>query len=97
MQMMECIIYRYGCGITWHDLPDALGLWQTVWFWHARMAREGSWDVVQDRLHELAVARGLIDWPVSMDPTIARAHQHATNVTRLAMNLINHQTRNHRK
>lgn len=49
---------------------------------HGWLARE-SWDVVQARLHELAVTRGLIDWSVSVDPTIAPAHQHATNVTRL--------------
>ena len=31
-----------------------------------------------------ADAAGLIDWDVSVDATIARAHQHATNTTRLA-------------
>ena len=29
-----------------------------------------------------ADAEGLIDWSVSVDSTIARAHQHATNITR---------------
>ena len=29
-----------------------------------------------------ADAAGLIDWDVSVDATIARAHQHATNTTR---------------
>lgn len=81
--MVEGIIYRYRCGIAWRDLPEMFGPWQTVWRWHARMAREGSWDLVQVRLHEYAHRQGLIDWSVSVDSTIARAHQHATNVTRV--------------
>ncbi|WP_137826897.1 MULTISPECIES: IS5 family transposase [Micrococcales] len=81
--MVEGIIYRYRCGIAWRDLPEVFGPWQTVWRWHARMAREGSWDLVQARLHEHADRAGLIDWSVSVDSTIARAHQHATNVARV--------------
>lgn len=28
-------------------------------------------------------AAGLMDWSLSVDPTVARAHQHARNTTRL--------------
>jgi len=28
--MVEAIIYRYRCGITWRDLSQLFGLWQTV-------------------------------------------------------------------
>ncbi|MBL5972860.1 MAG: IS5 family transposase [Candidatus Leucobacter sulfamidivorax] len=82
-QMVEGIIYRYRCGIAWRDLPDTFGVWQTVWAWHKRMADDGTWDRVQARLHEHADREGFIDWDVSVDSTIARAHQHATNVTRV--------------
>jgi putative transposase len=34
------------------------------------------------RLLAQADAAGMIDWSVSVDSTIARAHQHATNITR---------------
>ena len=81
--MVEGIIYRYRCGIAWRDLPEAFGPWQTVWRWHRRMAGDGAWDQVQQRLHALADREGLVDWSVSVDSTIARAHQHATNATRL--------------
>jgi putative transposase len=30
-----------------------------------------------------ADAAGLVDWSLSVDSTLARAHQHATNTTRL--------------
>lgn len=59
------------------------GKWQTVWTWHRRLAKEGTWDLIQDRLLAQADAEGLIDWSLSVDSTIARAHQHATNITHL--------------
>ena len=40
-------------------------------------------DTVLATLTAAADAEGLIDWSVSVDSTIARAHQHATNITRL--------------
>lgn len=80
--MVEAIIYRYRCGIAWRDLPKVYGPWQTVWTWHRRLAEEGTWDTVLATLTAAADAEGLIDWSVSVDSTIARAHQHATNITR---------------
>lgn len=46
------------------------------------MAGDGTWDIVLQRLLTEADAAGLVDWAVSVDSTIARAHQHATNITR---------------
>lgn len=80
--MVEGIIYRYRCGIPWRDLPEVFGPWQTVWTWHHRMAEDGTWDKVLAELTAAAETEGLIDWSLSVDSTIARAHQHATNVTR---------------
>lgn len=80
--MVEGIVYRYRCGIAWRDLPDVFGPWQTVWTWHQRMATDGTWDVVHAKLTATADAAGLVDWSLSVDSTIARAHQHATNTTR---------------
>jgi putative transposase len=80
--MAEAIIYRYRCGIAWRDLPAVFGPWQTVWTWHRRMAADGTWDAVLAVLTARADAAGALDWAVAVDSTIARAHQHATNVTR---------------
>lgn len=79
---MEGIIYRYRCGIAWRDLPEVYGPWQTVWTWHRRLSAEGTWEQILQKLQAQADAQGLIDWTVSVDSTIARAHQHATNITR---------------
>jgi transposase len=80
--MVEGIIYRYRCGIAWRDVPAVFGPWQTIWTWHRRMAGDGTWDTVLQRLLTAADAAGLVDWSASVDSTIARAHQHATNITR---------------
>lgn len=81
--MVEGIVYRYRTGLAWRDLPPVFGPWQTVWTWHRRMAFDGTWDRVAAMITAAADAAGLIDWSLSVDSTIARAHQHATNITRL--------------
>ncbi|WP_027932347.1 transposase [Amycolatopsis thermoflava] len=80
--MVEGIIYRYRCGIAWRDVPAVFGPWQTIWTWHRRLAAQGVWDAVLARLLATADAAGQIDWAISVDSTIARAHQHATTITR---------------
>ena len=80
--MVEGIIYRYRCGIAWRDVPAAFGPWQTIWTWHRRMSADGTWDEVLARLLAAAQEAGIINWAVAVDSTIARAHQHATNITR---------------
>jgi putative transposase len=80
--MVEAIIYRYRCGIAWRDLPEVFGPWQTVWTWHRRMAADGTWDEVLAALIAQADAAGGLDWSIAVDSTIARAHQHATNIAR---------------
>jgi len=80
--MVEGIIYRYRCGIAWRDVPAVFGPWQTIWTWHRRLAATGTWDVLLSRLVAAADAAGQVDWSVSVDSTIARAHQHATSITR---------------
>ena len=81
--VVEGIIYRYRTGIPWRDLPrDEYGPWQTVWKRHRRYSADGTWDAVLTYLLTIADAAGKIDWNVSIDASITRAHQHATNTTR---------------
>ena len=82
--MAEGIVYRYRTGIAWRDLPEVFGPWQTVWTWHRRMAFDGTWDRAAAKIVAAADAAGMVDWSLSVDSTIARAHQHATNTTRLS-------------
>ena len=82
-RVVEGICYRYRTGIAWRDLPrEQFGPWQTVWKRHARYAADGTWDRVLAELTGQADADGDLDWTVSVDSSVVRAHQHATNVAR---------------
>ena len=81
-QVVEGVIYRYRCGIAWRDLPATFGPWQTVWKRHRRFSGDGTWDAVLAALLARADAAQEIDWTVSVDSTINRAHQHGTNLPR---------------
>ncbi|GAB2546991.1 hypothetical protein GCM10027268_21120 [Brachybacterium huguangmaarense] len=59
------------------------GPWQAVWTWHRRMAFDGTWERVAAKITTTADAAGMVDWSLAVDSTLARAHQHATNATRL--------------
>ena len=82
-QVVEGVIYRFRTGIAWRDLPASFGPWQTVWKRHHRFSVDGTWDKIHARLLAEADAAGEIDWMVSVDSTINRAHQHATNARRV--------------
>ena len=81
-QVVEGIVHRYRCGIAWRDLPERFGPWQTVWKRHARFSRDGTWDKGLSSVIAAADAAGQVDWAVSIDSTINRAHQHATTLPR---------------
>jgi transposase len=81
-KVVEGIIYRFRCGIAWRDLPEEFGPWQTAWKRHRRYSGDGTWDQVLTTLLAHADAVGEIDWTVSVDSTINRAHQHATTLAR---------------
>lgn len=82
-RVVEAIAYRYRTGVPWRDLPrERFGAWQAIWKRHRRYAQDGTWDRVLAQLIAQADAAGKVDWTVSVDATITRAHQHATNTTR---------------
>jgi transposase len=81
-QVVEGIVFRYRTGVPWRDLPDRFGPWQTVWKRHHRFATDGTWDRLLAAVQADAHADGEIDWNVSVDSTIARAHQHSATAKR---------------
>jgi transposase len=81
-RVVEAIIWRYRTGSPWRDLPGEFGPWQTAWKRHRLFSQDGTWDRIHAALLADADAADRIDWAVSVDSTINRAHQHATNLTR---------------
>lgn len=53
------------------------GPWDRAYDLFRRRQRNGTWKRMFEQLQAKADARGLITWDVSVDSTIARAHQHA--------------------
>ena len=79
---VEGICWRLRTGSPWRDLPAEFGPWQTAWKRHRRFSADGTWDEIHAEILADADAVGEIDWAVSVDSTINRAHQHATNLPR---------------
>jgi transposase len=80
--VVEGIVFRYRAGIPWRDLPVEFGPWKTVWKRHHRWSADGTWDRVLAEVLAEADAAGRIDWKVSADSSVVRAHQHGTNIRR---------------
>ena len=80
--ILEGIVYPFRTGIAWRDVPERFGPWQTVWKRHHRFSGDGTWDRIHTALLAHADAAGEIDWTVSVDSSINRAHQHGTNLPR---------------
>jgi transposase len=76
-QLIDGIRWRVRAGAPWRDVPPAYGPWQTVYGLFRRWQRDGTWRQILTGLQARADAAGLITWDVSVDSTIARAHQHA--------------------
>src|SRR6218665_4103686 len=79
---VEGIIFRLPTGKPWRAVPHDFGAGQTVWKRHRRYSGDGTWDRIHARSLRDAGAADAIDWSVSVDSTVNRAHQHATNLTR---------------
>ncbi|WP_425544525.1 IS5 family transposase, partial [Actinomadura kijaniata] len=71
------ILWKLATGAPWRDLPERYGNWKTVYERYRRWAADGTFDrlLTHIQVHDDAVGR--IDWRVSVDSTIVRAHQHA--------------------
>ncbi len=76
-QLIDGIRWRIRAGTPWRDVPPVYGPWQTVYGLFRRWQRAGVWQQILTALQALADTDGQIVWDVSVDSTIARAHQHA--------------------
>jgi transposase len=76
-QLIDGIRWRTRVGAPWRDVPLAYGHWRTVYGLFRRWQRDGTWARILAGLQARADAAGLITWDVSVDSTVARAHQHA--------------------
>ena len=76
-QLIDGIRWRTRTGAPWRDVPDRYGPWGSAYDLFRRWQRDGTWRTILTALQARADAAGLITWDVSVDSTVARAHQHA--------------------
>jgi transposase len=81
-QLIDGIRFRIRTGCPWRDVPERYGTWQTVYGLYRAWQLAGVWAAILTGLQALADEAGLIEWVVSVDSTINRAHQHAAGARR---------------
>jgi hypothetical protein len=54
-----------------------------MWKRHHRFATDGTWDMLLRVIQSAADAAGRVDWSVSVDSSIVRAHQHSATAKRV--------------
>lgn len=76
------ILWKIRTGAPWRDLPERYGKWQTVYDRFRRWSRDGTWDRLHSQVQVREDAAGKIEWTVSVDSTVVRAHQHSAGARR---------------
>ncbi|MCW8103040.1 transposase [Streptomyces tauricus] len=76
-QVINGMVYKIRTGISWRDLPERHGPWQTVYTRFRRYALDGVFTRALQQIQAHADAAGDIDWLVQIGSTSVRAHQHA--------------------
>ena len=76
------ILWKLRTGSPWRDLPERYGPWQTCFDRFNRWRRDGTWDRLLAHAQTKSDAVGEIEWEVSVDDTVIRAHQHAAGASR---------------
>ncbi|WP_210570600.1 IS5 family transposase [Streptomyces sp. GESEQ-4] len=81
-QVVNGVLWRLRTGAPWRDLPERYGPWQTVYERFARWEMDGTWAKLLEHVQVKDDAVGAVEWTVSVDSTINRAHQHAAGAAK---------------
>jgi len=76
-QVINAILFKLRTGAPWRDLPERYGPWKTA---HERLRKwtaDGTWEKILAEAIVKDDAVGEVEWILSIDSTIVRAHQHA--------------------
>jgi transposase len=81
-QLIDGIRFRIRTGSPWRDVPERYGTWQSIYGLFRGWQLAGVWAQILTALQAAGAEGGVIDWVVSVDSTINRAHQHAAGARR---------------
>jgi len=76
-RVVNGILWKLRTGSPWWDLPERYGPWQTCYDRLLRWRRDGTWDRLLAHTQTRNDAVGEVEWVVSVDSSVIRAHQHA--------------------
>jgi len=76
--VLNGILWRLRTGAPWRDVPSRYGPWQTCYDRFVRWRRDGTWERLLSHVQTKSDAVGEVEWLVSVDSTVVRAHQHAS-------------------
>ncbi|WP_436319328.1 IS5 family transposase [Streptomyces nigra] len=75
--VLNGIVSKFRTGTAWRDVPERYGSWATLPTRFRRRAKDGTFERMLRAAQARTDAAGDIEWLVSVDSTIVRAHQHA--------------------
>lgn len=75
--VLNGIVWKLRTGSAWRDVPERYGSWQTLYTRFRRWALDGTFSRMLRVIQAEKDSAGDIQWLVSVDSTVVRAHQHA--------------------
>lgn len=88
-RVLNGIVWKIRSGAPWRDVPARYGSWKSIYTRFRRWALDGTFARMLAAAQADADAAADIDWLVSVDSTIVRAHQHAAGAKRGSGKRIN--------
>lgn len=82
-QCFDAIWWRARTGSPWRDIRERYGPWEIAYTLFRRWQIDGTWAKALESLQVAADAAGHIEWEVSVDSTVCRAHQHASGARKI--------------
>ena len=95
-QVINAILWKLRTGAPWRDLPERYGPWKTA---HERLrlwTRDGTWQKILDQVIVKDDSVGAVEWVISVDSTVVRAHQHAAGTQKRGLSRRNRGPRGRR-
>lgn len=72
--MVHGILYWLNTGVSWRDLPERFGPWESVYTRYRRWTKQGVWEKVLTALMEADIVD---ETTLMLDSTSIKVHQHA--------------------
>lgn len=76
-QVINAILRKLRTGAPWRDLPERYGPWKTARERLRLWTKDGTWQRILDEVIVKDDAVGDVEWVISVDSSVVRAHQHA--------------------